>query len=274
MKLLKNDSQSIYKALFDCCVDALSVIDPETGRFVFCNDAAVRLHGMGCRERFLDSTPADISPERQPGGGLSSELSMQHVRHAFTAGVDRFEWVHRRMDGALFPSLVTLGTVEINGRNHVMAIGRDISAQKQAEEKLWEAKERLDAAASAGIVGVWDWDIRKNCLFWDRVTYRLYGLDAATAAVDYPVWVSTLHPEDKVRLQEEVQAALRGDQELSAEFRIVWPDGSVHHLKNSPRRARSGSACGWSSSRARRWCCGSRSAIPASALQQKNRNGS
>lgn len=231
MELLKNDSLSIYKALFDCCVDALSVIDPETGKFVFCNDAAVRLHGMGSRERFLGCTPADISPERQPGGELSSVLSMQHVRHAFSAGADTFEWTHRKLDGAEFPSLVTLCTVEIDGRNHVMAIGRDISAQKRAEEKLREAKERLDAAASAGIVGVWDSDLRRNTLCWDKVMYRLYGLDTASGEVDYQLWVSTLHPEDRARLEAEVQAALRGERELSSEFRIVWPDGSVHHLK-------------------------------------------
>lgn len=45
---------------------------------------------------------------------------------------------------------------------------------------MWETKERLEAAASAGIVGVWDWDIPNDRLIWYKVMYRLYGLQEST----------------------------------------------------------------------------------------------
>jgi PAS domain S-box-containing protein len=112
-----------------------------------------------------------------------------------------------------------------------LAITRDIRKRRHVAAKLWESKERLEAAASAGIVGVWDWDVVNNRLVWDKVMYQLYGMREQDWGGAYEAWTRAIHPEDKAHTEGEIQAALRGEREYAPEFRVVWPDGSVHHIK-------------------------------------------
>lgn len=102
---------------------------------------------------------------------------------------------------------------------------------RESEIQMRESQERLKAAASAGIVGVWDWDVLNDQLVWDEVMYRLYGLDKNDFAGAYDAWASAIYPEDKAYTEGEIQAALRGEREYAPEFRVLWPDGSIHHIK-------------------------------------------
>jgi PAS domain S-box-containing protein len=104
---------------------------------------------------------------------------------------------------------------------------------------LEKASERLDLATRAANVGIWDWDVVKNELVWDNAMYRLYGLRSGDFGGAYEAWAHTIHPDDKVRTEGEIQAALRGEHEYAPEFRVVWPDGSIHHLKASSLTFRS-----------------------------------
>ncbi len=112
---------------------------------------------------------------------------------------------------------------------------RDITDEKQATAELTRKAELLEMATAAGGVGVWDWDINHNVLVWDAVMYRLYGLKPQAFSGAYQSWMSALHPQDKDRVDSDIRAALRGEREYRPRFRVVWPDGSVHHLKAAAR---------------------------------------
>lgn len=110
-------------------------------------------------------------------------------------------------------------------------IGQVVSDRKKAELDLRESQERLEAAASAGIVGVWDWDVVNNRLVWDKVMYRLFGIPENDFAGAYEAWFGALHPDDRPQAESELQAALRGEREYVHEFRIIWPDRSIRYIK-------------------------------------------
>ncbi|HBZ57315.1 MAG TPA: hypothetical protein DEO88_18085 [Syntrophobacteraceae bacterium] len=142
-----------------------------------------------------------------------------------------FETRHRRKDGSVIDVEVSGCPVSLDGRPHVFNSSRDITDRKRTEKKLWESKERLEAAASAGIVGVWDWDVPNNNLVWDKVMYQLYGIRAEDWGGAYEAWTNAIHPEDKSSTEGEIQAALRGEREYTHQFRVIWPDGSIHYIK-------------------------------------------
>jgi len=61
--------------------------------------------------------------------------------------------------------------------------------------------------------------------------YEQYGISKETFGGAYETWSQCLAPADLERAQEEVAAALRGEREFASEFRVHWPDGSVHYIK-------------------------------------------
>ena len=113
----------------------------------------------------------------------------------------------------------------------VVSITHDITIQKQAEAALSQAAERLALATHAGGVGIWDYDVVNNRLVWDEQMYRLYGITPEQFGGAYEAWQAGVHPEDRQRGHEEIQRALAGEAEFDTEFRVLWPDGSVHNIR-------------------------------------------
>ncbi len=95
--------------------------------------------------------------------------------------------------------------------------------------------EYLQAAAAAGVVGIWEWDVQANVLQWDPVMYQLYGRTAGDFAGAYEAWADAVHPEDRAYVEGEIQAALRGEREYAPRFRVLWPDGAIRHVQAGSR---------------------------------------
>jgi PAS domain S-box-containing protein len=102
---------------------------------------------------------------------------------------------------------------------------------KERTHDLTVANERFSLAASAANLGVWDWDIQKNELIWDERMYSLYGIQKGDLAAAYESWLKGVHPDDRARSENISRLAQRGELEYDTEFRVLWPDGSVHYLK-------------------------------------------
>ena len=107
----------------------------------------------------------------------------------------------------------------------------DITERKQAEVELRQLAERLAMATKAGGVGIWDWDVANDRLVWDDNMYRQYGITRDQFAGAYEAWRTGLHPDDRERGDAEIQMALRAEKDFNTEFRVVWPDGSIHHIR-------------------------------------------
>ncbi len=131
-------------------------------------------------------------------------------------------WVHEQGRGVFDPKgqLLCLDGVIL-----------DNTDQREAEEALRISTARLQLATRTAQIGIWDWDVVKNELMWDDSMFQLYGIQAEEFGGAYDAWARTIHPEDKAYAEGEIQAALRGEHEYAPEFRIVWPDGSIRHIK-------------------------------------------
>ncbi len=146
-RLLENEE--MYRTLFESSIDSLSIIDPDTGKFIDCNKSAVILHDTGSRENFIGTTPYDLSPRYQLDGELSSKLALEHIHRTLSEGATTFEWTHCKSDGTCFPALVSLCPIMLKGKKHVMAIVRDFTERKRIETELLEAKKIADQANRA-----------------------------------------------------------------------------------------------------------------------------
>ncbi len=115
--------------------------------------------------------------------------------------------------------------------NHIKTDTLNISESERAEQSLLKVTDRLSLATRAGGVGIWDYDVPLNKLIWDNQMYHLYGITPDKFSGAYEAWQAGVHPEDRQRGDEEIQRALRGEKEFDTEFRVLWPDGTVHNIR-------------------------------------------
>ena len=107
----------------------------------------------------------------------------------------------------------------------------DITDRKKAETIQADTALRLSLATKAGGVGVWDLDLVSDHLVWDDQMYDLYGISSDTFGGVYESWRVGIHPDDLLRCDMEVKAAINGEKDYDTEFRVIWPDSSLHYIR-------------------------------------------
>jgi PAS domain S-box-containing protein len=107
---------------------------------------------------------------------------------------------------------------------------KDISDRKRAEAELRESAERLRLAQEAGRIGAFEWNLQTGVNTWAPQLEELYGLPAGSFGRTQTAWENLLHPDDRAGVVERVNETLETGEPGEAEFRVVWPDGSVHWL--------------------------------------------
>jgi len=137
-----------YRELFERSADAILIIEGD--QFVECNEATVRMLRYANREALLRTHPSELSPPRQPDGRDSYEKANEMIAIAFERGSHRFEWMHQRADGEVFPVEVLLTAVEEPGRRVLHVVWRDITDRKQLEDQLRHAQKMEAVGKLAG----------------------------------------------------------------------------------------------------------------------------
>jgi len=93
--------------------------------------------------------------------------------------------------------------------------------------------ERLTLAAKGANLGIWDWDIVNDKLTWNDKMYQLYGVTPQNFSGAYQAWENGLHPDDISAGRKAIDDAITGNKDFDTEFRVIWPDKSVHYIKGN-----------------------------------------
>src|SRR6516165_2166083 len=112
----------------------------------------------------------------------------------------------------------------------ISGIARDITGQKRAEEALRACEERLRLAQWAARIGTFDLNLRTGVDIWTPETEALYGLPPGGFAGTLTAFENLLHPDDRQRVIDFTHEMMRTGQPIEGEWRVVWPDGSVHWI--------------------------------------------
>ena len=115
-------------------------------------------------------------------------------------------------------------------RGYVMATYFDVTHYKTIENDLRAKNERLEAAAAAGIIGLWSVETAGIEIFWDDVQRQLYGLPE-DFEITRDAFYRLVHPDDEGRVRTAFEQAFKGKGAPPLEFRIIRPDGAVRTLR-------------------------------------------
>ena len=117
--------------------------------------------------------------------------------------------------------------------NRIPGQARDLL---RADTPLPVDEERYGFALEAAGVAVWEWDVSRDRILWSESAARLHGVPMDQLPSTWGEYRRLLHEEDRVDLMATSQRLLAAQKEESLEYRILWPDQSVHWLETRGRR--------------------------------------
>jgi PAS domain S-box-containing protein len=133
------ESRNKYRKLFNYANDAMFVISLDQGSanygyFSDVNNVACKRLGY-TREELLQKTPFDISLDKN--FSVTSQMAMQLLQE----GSATFQTTYIKKDGTQLPVEISALRLTIDGKDLYMAIARDITDRKCAEEALKKSEQ-------------------------------------------------------------------------------------------------------------------------------------
>ena len=129
-----------------------------------------------------------------------------------------------------------------------LVLSADVAVRRAVEGQLRRTqaeldkrvKERTAALADANIhmleaqrlanLGSWSWDIAQNRISWSDQLFEIYGVSRAQFRGTFDDFLEFIHPDDRAKVQQSIDAAFSTGSGFSHEERIRRPDGSVRNL--------------------------------------------
>ena len=114
----------------------------------------------------------------------------------------------------------------------LVGLNRDITAEREANQRVVELNERFQLALRSSQFGVWETDLATGRMQWDDRMLEIYGFTRAEFDGRRDTWKQTIHPDDRDAALLKTERAFTGqDSFYDNEFRIIRPDGTIRHIE-------------------------------------------
>ena len=213
-------SETELRALFTAMSDTVILYDQD-GRYLKIAPTGTKLLYRP-HENMLGRTIHEILPERE------AQLIQSSIRQALE--------MHRTvtLDYSLEiggQSVWFTAAISPMEKHAVVLVARDITERKRAEEALRESEERYLLAIQGANDGLWDWDLRSNCIYYSPRWKAMLGCEQAEVGNSPEEWFKRVHPEDVDQVRVDLGAHLKGlTAHFEDEHRMRHQDGSLRWM--------------------------------------------
>ncbi len=225
-------ANALLSATFNASPLALVVNDLE-GRVLRWNVAAEKMFGW--REEEVLRFPVPFVDEPDLRAHLA-EIAAGRNFH----GTDL---TRRRKDGSSVE--VSIWTAPIRSSSGdvaaILAVVMDTTEQKRARAELEKSQASLIRAHRMASLGSWTADLMHEQAEWSDETYRMFGYERGAVTPGWDAYLATVHPDDRAAVQIMRNPPADAAQPYRWDHRIVRPDGSVRHVRQSAVVVRDGS---------------------------------
>ncbi len=110
-----------------------------------------------------------------------------------------------------------------------------ISQLEATSQRVWLTQERLTLALDAANAGIWDWNLSSGRIVWNDAHAKIFGLTLEQFDGRYATFRRCVHPDDIQVIEDKVEAARTQHLDYQHEYRVIWPDGSLHWIAGRGR---------------------------------------
>ncbi|MCC5652645.1 AAA family ATPase [Nostoc sp. XA013] len=121
-------------------------------------------------------------------------------------------------------------TLEQQITKRTLLLWQEIEERQRVENALRQSEEQRRLTMDFTYIGSWNWNITENTVNWNDNHARLLGLVPGEVESSYQAWRDRVYPEDIHRVEQAVTTALATHTDFEAEYRVIYPDNSIHWL--------------------------------------------
>ena len=158
---------------------------------------------------------------------MEQGISHYDVEYRLLNKQNEYQWFHARAE---------VVQRDAQGRAIRMAGAlQDITDRKRTEARLRLSEERLRMALTSSDLGIWDWDVASDRLYWSEGVETLFGLAPGSFPGTYTAYIGLIYLLDRGSTLTRLELSLRDQSSVHLRHRVVWPDRSIHWLAWSGR---------------------------------------
>ncbi len=117
------------------------------------------------------------------------------------------------------------------GIKEFVALNKALEVFRSSIVDLKRTAQRLQLATEISQLGVWEYDIPEDKLYWDKKTFEIFDIKPEGEHISNETWKQLVHPEDINSLQKETIKAIRNDTDIDLQYRIVKEDNSIGYIR-------------------------------------------
>jgi PAS domain S-box-containing protein len=121
-------------------------------------------------------------------------------------------------------------TLEQQITERTLLLWQEIEERQRVENALRQSEEQRRLTMDFTHIGSWNWNITENTVNWNDNHARLLGLVPGEVESSYQAWRDRVYREDINRVEQAVTTALATHTDFEAEYRVIYPDNSIHWL--------------------------------------------
>ncbi len=221
-------SRDYFQALIKNAQDIITVLDYDAV-ICYCSPALVRILGYGEKELEEEIAFKYVHPDDLERIKKQFKEVRETADHSIST---EFRFKHKNGSWVYLESIAK--NVQDNPDGPIIVVNsRDVTERKKAMRKLKESEAQLSEAQQIAKVGSWEWtpdEGEEEVLKWSDEMCRIYGFKPEEFDQTFETYISRIHPDDKNRVQNIAEQALKNKKQFDFEHRIIRPGGEVRIL--------------------------------------------
>jgi two-component system, cell cycle sensor histidine kinase and response regulator CckA len=220
-------SERNYREIFNAVNEAIFIQDGKTAKIIDMNERVLDMYEY-TRQEVMNKSIADLSVDEAP---YRMEHITEWIYRTKIEGPQVFEWKAVKRSGEKFWVEMAFRHSTIGDQDRVIAVVRDITDRKMAENALRESEYRLKRAQAMAHVGNWELDLSTQMMWASEEAFQIYGIERIHSEIPFEMFQGRVLLDDQPRLENTLQKLLLENRRYDEEFQICRADnGQIRYV--------------------------------------------